>query len=145
MEFLEFLQLDEANPISKSFADKEALDKEKAKEDARAVGGDKKEVDASRKRVERKASEQQEKTNPWKGVIVVKTLDDNKTRLIPKTDYEANKHELLYGRVPGQRNKPEVTPNAAREISRRPDFEATKTSGQQAGQFTSQPVNLLVR
>jgi len=133
MEFLEFLQLDEANPISKSFADKEALDKEKAKEDARAVGGDKKDVDSARKRVERKASEQQEKTNPWKGVIVVKTLDDNKTRLIPKTDYEPNKHELLYGRVPGQRNKPEVTPNAAREISRRPDFEATKTSNRLLG------------
>ena len=35
MDFLEFLQLDEANPISKSFADKEKLEKQKAKEDAR--------------------------------------------------------------------------------------------------------------
>ncbi len=63
MDFLEFLQLDEANPISKSFADKEKLEKQKAKEDARASGGGSKEADAARMRVESKTEEQQEKTN----------------------------------------------------------------------------------
>ena len=113
----ELLEFTKANTISR----------ERDVQKARSRGADQKDVDKERKRSDRKSESQAEASNPWKSVIIVKTNQDNKTRLIPKSDFDSNKHELLYGEAPGQPPKPEVTPNVAQEISQQDDFEASKT------------------
>jgi|14BtaG_2_1085337.scaffolds.fasta_scaffold00518_17 hypothetical protein len=119
----ELLEFTKANTISR----------ERDVQKARSRGADQKDVDKERKRSDRKSESQAEASNPWKSVIIVKTNQDNKTRLIPKSDFDSNKHELLYGEAPGQPPKPEVTPNVAQEISQQDDFEASKTSNRLLG------------
>tara|TARA_X000001388_G_C2234809_1_gene124804 strand:- start:10922 stop:12955 length:2034 start_codon:yes stop_codon:yes gene_type:complete len=107
------------------------VEKERAVQKARSKGGGQKEVDKERKKADRK--KETEGSSPWKRVIIVKTNQDGKIRLIPKSDFNANKHELLYGEAPGQPPKPEVTPNVAQEMSTQDDFEASKTSNRLLG------------
>ena len=102
-------------------------------EKARSKGGDQKEVDKERKSSDREVEKREDASNPWKGVVVVKTNEDGKVRLIPKNDFSSGKHELLYGQVSGQPPKPEVTPNVAQEVSTQDDFEASKTSNRLLG------------
>lgn len=109
------------------------VEKERAIQNARSRGGDQKDVDKARKSVDRKQEKQQDSTNPWKNVIIVRTNQDGKVRLIPKADFEQNRHELLFGQVSGQAPKPEVTPNIAQEMSSQDDFEASKTSNRLLG------------
>jgi len=109
------------------------VEKERAVQNARSRGGDQKDVDKARKSVDRKQESQQNTTNPWKNVIIVRTNQDGKVRLIPKADFEQNRHELLFGQVSGQAPKPEVTPNIAQEMASQDDFEASKTSNRLLG------------
>ena len=109
------------------------VEKERAIQNARSRGGDQKDVDKARKSVDRKQEKQQETTNPWKNVIIVRTNQDGKVRLIPKADFTQDRHELLFGQVSGQAPKPEVTPNIAQEMSSQDDFEASKTSNRLLG------------
>ena len=115
------------------FTKANTIKREREVQKARSKGQDQKAVDKSRKRADRESSKETEAANPWKSVIIVKTTQDNKIRLIPKSDFEANRHELLYGEVSGQPPKPEVTPNVAKEISNQDDFEASKTSNRLLG------------
>ena len=121
--FVDLLEFTKANTIKR----------EREVQKARSKGQDQKAVDKSRKRSDRQSQKEAEAANPWKSVIIVKTTQDNKIRLIPKSDFEAGRHELLYGEVSGQAPKPEVTPNVAKEISNQEDFEASKTSNRLLG------------
>ena len=130
--------MEDQNWIDSSFKDElleftkaNQVEKERAVQKARSKGGGQKEVDKARKQVDRK--KENEGSSPWKRVIIVKTNQDGKIRLIPKSDFNANKHELLYGEAPGQPPKPEVTPNVAQEISTQDEFEASKTSNRLLG------------
>ena len=107
------------------------VEKERAIQSARSRGGGQKEVDKERKKSERKS--ESESASPWKRVVIVKTNQDGKIRLIPRSDFQANKHELLYGDAPGQAPKPEVTPNVAQEMASQDEFEASKTSNRLLG------------
>jgi hypothetical protein len=109
------------------------IEKERAIQKARSRGKDQKGVDKERKSTERSQEKREESANPWKNVVIVKTLQDGKTRLIPRSDFEPGRHELLYGAVSGQPPKPEVTPNVAREISQQDGFEPSKTSNRLLG------------
>ena len=115
------------------FTKANTIKREREVQKARSKGQDQEAVDRSRKRADRDSQKEAEAANPWKSVIIVKTTQDNKIRLIPKSDFESNKHELLYGEVSGQPPKPEVTPNVAKEISNQDDFEASKTSNKLLG------------
>jgi len=107
------------------------VERERAVQKARSKGGGQKEADKERKKVDRK--KESEGSSPWKRVIIVKTNQDGKIRLIPKSDFSSSKHELLYGEAPGQPPKPEVTPNVAQEMSTQDEFEASKTSNRLLG------------
>jgi len=109
------------------------IEKERAIQKARSRGKDQKGVDKERKSTERSQQRREESSNPWKNVVIVKSLQDGKTRLIPRSDFEPGRHELLYGSVSGQPPKPEVTPNVAREISQQDGFEPSKTSNRLLG------------
>jgi len=109
------------------------IEKERAIQKARSRGKDQKGVDKERKSTERGQAKREESANPWKNVVIVKTVQDGKTRLIPRSDFEPGRHELLYGTVSGQPPKPEVTPNVAREISQQDGFEPSKTSNRLLG------------
>ena len=109
------------------------IEKERAVQKARSRGRGQKDVDRERKSTERSQTKREDSANPWKNVVIVKTLQDGKTRLIPRSDFESGRHELLYGAVPGQPPKPEVTPNVAREISQQDGFEPSKTSNRLLG------------
>jgi len=113
-------------------------DREKAVEKSRSRTTDQREVDKSRKSSDRDSDKKAEAANPWKSVVIVRTNQDGKTRLIPKNDFEPARHELLYGQVSGQPAKPEVTPNVAQEISTQDDFEASKTSNRLLGKTKAQ-------
>ena len=108
-------------------------EKDRAVQKAKDRGRDQKEIDKERKSGERKDRKQEDSSNPWKSVVIVKTVQDGKTRLIPKSDFEQGRHELLYGEVSGQPPKPEVTPNVAQEIASQPGFEPSKTSNKLLG------------
>ena len=107
------------------------VERERAVQTARARGGGQKEVDRERKKSDRK--NESESASPWKKVVIVKTMQDGKIRLIPRSDFQANKHELLYGDAPGEPPKPEVTPNVAQEMASQDEFEASKTSNRLLG------------
>ena len=109
------------------------VEKERAIQRARSRGKGQKEEDKARKQTDRSQAKREESANPWKNVVIVKTLQDGKTRLIPRSDFEPGRHELLYGTVSGQPPKPEVTPNVAREISQQDGFEPSKTSNRLLG------------
>ena len=66
------------------------VEKERAVQKARSKGGGQKEVDKERKKADRK--KETEGSSPWKRVIIVKTNQDGKILLIPKSDFNANKH-----------------------------------------------------
>ena len=84
------------------------IEKERAVQKARSRGKGQKDVDRERKSTERGQQKRESSADPWKNVVIVKTLQDGKTRLIPKSDFEQGRHELLYGSVSGQPPKPEV-------------------------------------
>ena len=115
------------------FVESKESDRQKAVEKARSRTTDQREVDKARKSSDRDSDKRAEAANPWKGVVIVRTNEDGKTRLIPKNDFEPGRHELLYGQVSGEPAKPEVTPNVAQEISTQDDFEASKTSNRLLG------------
>lgn len=115
------------------FTKANTVTRERAVQQARARGGGQKEVDRARKGSDREREKQGQSSNPWSAVVIVRTSQDGKTRLIPKNDFEQGRHELLYGQAPGQPPKPEVTPNVAQEIAAQDDFEASKTSNRLLG------------
>ena len=125
------------NLVNSSFSDElleftkaNQVEKERAIQSARSRGGGQKEVDKARKKTERRS---QEAASPWKRVVIVRTTQDGKIRLIPRSDFQAGRHELLYGDAPGQPPKPEVTPNVAQEMASQDEFEASKTSNRLLG------------
>jgi len=109
------------------------VERERKLQNARSRGASQKDLDRERKNINRKQDSAAEASNPWKGVVIVRTNQDGKVRLIPKNDFEPGRHELLYGQAPGQPPKPEVTPNVAQEVSSQEDFEASKTSNRLLG------------
>jgi len=115
------------------FTKSNTIRRERKVQQARSRGATQKEVDKERKSVDRDQKRVQDTTNPWKSVVIVRTNQDGKTRLIPSTDFDGSRHELLYGLVPGQAPKPEVTPNVARQVATQDDFEASKTSNRLLG------------
>jgi hypothetical protein len=134
------IDMQEDNWIDSSFIEElleftkaNTIQRERKIQQARSRGAGQKEVDKERKSITRDQERQSETTNPWKGVVIVRTNQDGKTRLIPKSDYDQGRHELLYGQAPGQPPKPEVTPNVAQEIAAQDDFEASKTSNRLLG------------
>ena len=108
-------------------------EKDRAVQKAKDRGADQKEIDKERKSTERTQRKREDSSNPWKNVVIVKTAQDGKIRLIPKSDFEQGRHELMYGEVSGQPPKPEVTPNVAQEIASQPGFEPSKTSNRLLG------------
>ncbi len=136
----QLLNMTEDNWVDSKFIDElleftkaNTIQRERKIQQARSRGADQKDVDRERKSISRDQQRESETTNPWKGVVIVRTNQDGKTRLIPKTDFDQGRHELLYGQAPGQPPKPEVTPNVAQEISAQDDFEASKTSNRLLG------------
>lgn len=134
------IDMQEDNWIDSSFIEElleftkaNTIQRERKIQQARSRGAGQKEVDKERKSITRDQERQSETTNPWKSVVIVRTNQDGKTRLIPKSDYDQGRHELLYGQAPGQPPKPEVTPNVAQEIAAQDDFEASKTSNRLLG------------
>ena len=121
--FDELLEFTKANTVQR----------ERKIQQARSRGADQKAVDRERKSATRDQDRQSQSTNPWRTVVIVRTNQDGKTRLIPRNDFEPNRHELLYGEAPGQPPKPEVTPNVAQEVASQDDFEASKTSNRLLG------------
>ena len=134
------LNMQEDNWVDSSFIEElleftkaNTMQRERKIQQARSRGAGQKEVDSERKSISRDQERESETTNPWKGVVIVRTNQDGKIRLIPKSDYNQGRHELLYGQAPGQPPKPEVTPNVAQEIASQDDFEASKTSNRLLG------------
>lgn len=109
------------------------VERERAVQDARSRGGGQKEADKARKSADRSENKRKSSTNPWQNVVIVKTAQDGKIRLIPSSDFEEGRHELMYGSAPGQPPKPEVTPNVAQEIASQDGFEPSKTSNRLLG------------
>ena len=84
--------------------------------------------DRDRKRLDREASRRGVESNPWPELLVVRTAQDNKLRIIPKADYDQNSQEIIAGNYPGAPPMGEVTPQISFSVMQEPDFEASKTS-----------------
>ena len=84
--------------------------------------------DRARKRLDREASRRGVESNPWPELLVVRTAQDNKLRIIPKADYDQNSQEIIAGNYPGAPPMGEVTPQISFSVMQEPDFEASKTS-----------------
>ena len=84
--------------------------------------------DRDRKRLDREASRKGVESNPWPELLVVRTAQDNKLRIIPKADYDQNSQEIIAGNYPGAPPMGEVTPQISFSVMQEPDFEASKTS-----------------
>ena len=84
--------------------------------------------DRDRKRLDREASRKGVESNPWPELLVVRTAQDNKLRIIPKADFDQNSQEIIAGNYPGAPPMGEVTPQISFSVMQEPDFEASKTS-----------------
>jgi len=84
--------------------------------------------DRDRKRLDREASRKGVESNPWPELLVVRTAQDNKLRIIPKADFDQNSQEIIAGNYPGMPPMGEVTPQISFSVMQEPDFEASKTS-----------------
>jgi len=84
--------------------------------------------DRDRKRLDRQQSRMKGETNPWPELLIIRTANDNKIRLVPKADYDSRQQEILAGNYPGSPPMGEVTPQIAFSAMQEPDFEASKTS-----------------
>tara|TARA_R110001592_G_scaffold182273_2_gene425410 strand:- start:1186 stop:3516 length:2331 start_codon:yes stop_codon:yes gene_type:complete len=84
--------------------------------------------DRDRKRLDREASRRGAESNPWPELLVVRTAQDNKLRIIPKADFDQNSQEIIAGNYPGAPPMGEVTPQISFSVMQEPDFEASKTS-----------------
>ena len=84
--------------------------------------------DRDRKRLDREASRRGVESNPWPELLVVRTAQDNKLRIIPKADFDQNSQEIIAGNYPGAPPMGEVTPQISFSVMQEPDFEASKTS-----------------
>jgi len=84
--------------------------------------------DKKRKNVERASSRKRFESNPWPELLVVRTANDGKLRIIPKADFSAGTQEIMLGNYPDMEPKGEVTPQAALSIMQENDFEPSKTS-----------------
>ena len=99
------------------------IQRERELQVSRSKGKTQQDLDTDRKRIDRDRDKSSAASNPWSKVIIVRTQNDGKIRLIPTSDFEQGRHELLYGNVSGQPPKPEVTPNVAQEIASQDSFE----------------------
>lgn len=84
--------------------------------------------DRDRKRLDREASRRSVESNPWPELLVVRTANDNKLRIIPKADFDQGNQEIVAGNYPGAPPMGEVTPQISFSVMQEPDFEASKTS-----------------
>ena len=85
------LNMQEDNWVDSSFIEElleftkaNTMQRERKIQQARSRGAGQKEVDSERKSISRDQERESETTNPWKGVVIVRTNQDGKIRLIPK-------------------------------------------------------------
>ncbi len=134
------ISMQENNWIDSSFKEElieftraNTIQRERELQVSRSKGKTQQDLDTDRKRIDRDRDKSSAVSNPWSKVIIVRTQNDGKIRLIPTSDFEQGRHELLYGNVSGQPPKPEVTPNVAQEIASQDGFEPSKTSNRLLG------------
>jgi hypothetical protein len=140
-------QMEEFNLTEDLFTDKEELElffeayqdmstlfeqdtygSEEMQKDSATADANPQEKDKKKKGVERSESRKRFESNPWPELVVVRTANDGKMRIIPKADFSPATQEILLGNYPDMEPKGEVTPQAALSIMQENDFEPSKTS-----------------